>query len=223
MGDPNGMHSLDCPVYLASMEALERRQARLDAARIVRGFQLPGGESTAAQLRQTQSALSASQADLTATRGQVVDLLYIIDAFQIESGADREAAYSAGIEAVRQLRADLTRAEQERDALGVKHVEALAKRDQAIAGGDYWNREWKLARAELVTARAELERLRKSGQDVIAQSGWIVARDGGRFCERCEGEVRRGEAYALEPGTGGLMIHVFCPDPAAHTTEGKPA
>jgi len=61
------------------------------------------------------------------------------------------------------------------------------------------------ARAELASARQELERLRTA-------TGWIVARKGGRYCERCEQEVRRGEAYELEPGTSGLILHVQCPD-----------
>jgi septal ring factor EnvC (AmiA/AmiB activator) len=64
-------------------------------------------ESTSARLRHVQEALAASQQDLTATRGQVVDLLYILDAFQIESGADRNAALQTGIDAVRQTRAEL--------------------------------------------------------------------------------------------------------------------
>jgi chromosome segregation ATPase len=48
--------------------------------------------------------------------------------------------------------ARLTKAEQERD-------EALAKRDQAIENGSYWNREFDRARAELASARQELEQL----------------------------------------------------------------
>lgn len=75
-----------------------------------------------------------------------------------------------------------------------------------------------LLRAELASARQELDRWRKTGRDVIAQSGWIVARDGGRHCERCEAEIRRGEAYQLEPGTGGLATHVSCPDLPERTT-----
>lgn len=63
-----------------------------------------------------------------------------------------------------------------------------------------------LAQAELASARAELERLR--------YSGWIVARDGGRTCEACDHEIRRGEAYAIDT-TGDELRHVFCP-----TTEG---
>lgn len=55
-------------------------------------------------------------------------------------------------------------------------------------------------------ARSDLAELR-------AARGWIVARDGGRDCERCEGEIRRGEAYELLPGSGGLLAHIHCPTP----------
>ena len=90
--------------------------------------------------------------ELTAARGRIVDLLYIIDAFQVESGADRNAAYQTGIEAVRQL-------------------------------------------------RIENERLK--------DRPWIVARDGGRDCVRCEQEIRRGEAY--EYLGIDLLEHIRCP------------
>lgn len=52
---------------------------------------------------------------------------------------------------------------------------------------------------------AEIQRLRHAQH-------WVVARDGGRHCERCEQEVTRGEAYEELPGTGGLIAHVLCPD-----------
>jgi hypothetical protein len=83
------------------------------------------GASTSAKLRQTQQDLAASQADLTATRGTVVDLLYIIDAFQIESGADRNASAQTGIEAVRRLRG-------ERDEARAQAALYLAQRDDAL-------------------------------------------------------------------------------------------
>jgi len=41
---------------------------------------------------------------------------------------------------------------------------------------------------------------------------WVVARAGGRYCERCEGEIQRGHAYQEKPGTGGLLEHIHCPD-----------
>jgi hypothetical protein len=71
-------------------------------------------------------------------------------------------------------------------------------------------------KAELVSARQEIEQLRAARQ-------WIVARDGGRYCERCEHEIRRGEAYELEPGTGGLIQHIHCPDlPLPDNQNGAP-
>jgi hypothetical protein len=53
-----------------------------------------------------------------------------------------------------------------------------------------------------------------------AARSWMVARDGGRFCERCEAEVRRGEAYELLPGSGGLLQHVHCPDQGRTASRG---
>lgn len=58
-----------------------------------------------------------ARAELTAARGRIVDLLYIIDAFQIESGADRNASYETGIAAVRQLRSELDTARAELEQL----------------------------------------------------------------------------------------------------------
>jgi hypothetical protein len=48
-------------------------------------------------------------------------------------------------------------------------------------------------------------------RELRAAQQWVVARDGGRYCERCEQEVSRGEAYEYLPGTGGLIAHVHCP------------
>lgn len=51
-----------------------------------------------------------------------------------------------------------------------------------------------------------------------ARSGWIVARDGGRDCVRCDREIRRGEAYELLAGADpDALCHVHCP-----ITEGAP-
>jgi len=90
------------------------------------------GRSTSAQLRQTQQDLAASQADLTATRGTVVDLLYIIDAFQIESGADRNASAQTGIEAVRRLRGERDEARAEAKEWRATAELYLAQRDDAL-------------------------------------------------------------------------------------------
>jgi septal ring factor EnvC (AmiA/AmiB activator) len=115
-------------------------------------------KSTSAQLREAQTALAASQADLT-------------------------------------------RVEKERDELGA----TLAVRTGQLKGS---LEMLDLARAELASAQAELERLRAARQ-------WAVARDGGRYCECCEQEVKRGHAYDVQPGTGGLIQHIYCPDRGA--------
>lgn len=84
-------------------------------------------QSTSARLRETQAALAASQQDLTRARGRVVDLLYIIDAFQVESGADRNASYATGIEAVRKLRQDLAEARQQNRVLTAENESTLRR------------------------------------------------------------------------------------------------
>ena len=104
---------------------------------------------------------------------------------------------------------ELARAEQERDALGVKHVEVL--RDLELL-----HAEAALMSRQIATLRHDLDRANNRAEAAERARQWIVARDGGRHCERCEGEVRRGEAYELEPGTGGLLLHIHCPRPTKH-------
>lgn len=70
-----------------------------------------------------------------------------------------------------------------------------------------------LADGETSTAQVLIgliSRAYAAGQE--AARDWIVARDGGRYCERCEGEIQRGHAYQEQPGTGGLFEHIHCPD-----------
>lgn len=70
--------------------------------------------------------------------------------------------------------------------------------------------------AELASARAELDAVRTARDNLDrelaenARASWIVARDGGRDCVRCEQEIRRGEAYELMPGVDQLQ-HIHCP------------
>lgn len=42
--------------------------------------------------------------------------------------------------------------------------------------------------------------------------GWVVARDTGAECRRCDRPVRRGEAYTPPGLPGGRPEHVHCPD-----------
>ena len=39
-----------------------------------------------------------------------------------------------------------------------------------------------------------------------------TARTGGQACEICARDIRPGETIASQPGTGGLVQHVVCPD-----------
>jgi hypothetical protein len=76
----------------------------------------------------------------------------------------------------------------------------------------------KLLRAELTSARTELANVK----DAATRKQWVISRKGGRCCERCEQEIRRGEAYEVQDGTGGLILHVHCPSPAP-AREAQPA
>lgn len=152
---------------------------------------------TSALLRQTQASLAASQADLT----------------RVETERDEalEAARSlVGTEL--SLRAELAKAreelERERQVVGM-----LRKNDEIRAQViRERNTERNLNRAELASARQELALLRARFGDLVAQSSWIVARDGGRDCLFCDGEIQRGEAYELVPGEGpDALRHVHCP------------
>lgn len=150
----------------------------------------PDQPALSAQLRrveQERDELAVRAADLEQVREELKQLRLLADGYlediqHLESGQDEVI-----------------------DSLRRQRDEALAKRDQATENGDWWMRQCRLHQAELASARTELDRLRSS------YSGWIVARDGGRHCERCEGEVRRGEAYTEQPGTGGLIQHIHCP------------
>lgn len=115
--------------------------------------------------------------------------------------------------------ADLTRTEAEladlhhrRSALVQEAVWQNEQRIEGIQAHESTRLELLSVRAELASARQELAQRRAQFGDLAAQHEWIVARDGGRCCERCEAEIRRGEAYEQMPGSGGLLTHVHCPD-----------
>jgi hypothetical protein len=55
----------------------------------------------------------------------------------------------------------------------------------------------------------ELKSRRTFMADLVSQPSWIVARDGGRDCVRCDGEITRGQAYELT-GLDDLQ-HIRCP------------
>lgn len=184
-------------------------------------FVLPGGESAAARLRQVMADLAASQTDLTkalddrdklatAVAGWVArwhaayEALYI-EEFDGDSCPDLETTIEYAVQAYRRVceseasaavQIDLLRAELAAESRKVAQLQALL----AEAA-----RQRDLNIAEVATASKEVKALRAARQ-------WIVARDGGRYCERCEQEIRRGEAYEEQPGTGGLAAHIHCPD-----------
>lgn len=103
----------------------------------------------------------------------------------------------------------LRRIEQERDQLlevvRAKYGEIqLLQAELASA-----RKELESLRHELAHARFERDQRRAFMTDPVSQPHWIVARDGGRECRACRGEITRGEAYELI----GLdeLRHIHCP------------
>lgn len=93
---------------------------------------------------------------------------------------------------------DLRKAQEVRATM----IRALrAQRDEAVA-----------VRA---SAEEDIANLLREVRELKDAQQWVVARDGGRWCERCEGEVTCGQAYENLPGTGGHIQHVRCPNGGA--------
>jgi hypothetical protein len=149
------------------------------------GFDLPGGESTAALLRRVEQERDEARLLLDqykeAHRSSVEDYNRVAPALERcmdrweTARAERDQALAelrlliealeASSYVVDQLwkaaelaRAELASARQELDAI---RDEALAKRDQAIENSEYWMRIAQAARAELESARQELDALRR--------------------------------------------------------------
>jgi hypothetical protein len=72
-GDPNGLHSLDCPAYQAFVEAWIDRQPKPEPRRdpSTETWREAVDQSTSARLRQVQRDLAASQQDLTHVHHQL--------------------------------------------------------------------------------------------------------------------------------------------------------
>lgn len=60
-----------------------------------------------------------------------------------------------------------------------------------------------------------VKRLERENARLRTAAEWAVARKGGRYCEKCEQEIRRGEAFDIQPGTAGLRVHIHCPNRGA--------
>lgn len=71
--------------------------------------------------------------------------------------------------------------------------------------------ERELARAELVSARTELEQLRATRE-------WAVADRYVHDCAICKWAIQRGEAFQPLPGAKGSFRHVLCSRPTQETS-----
>jgi len=237
----DGCRAVDC--------GCAKFEADLKASALAQGAPLmPGGESTSAMLRRVEHELAAVLNDREATlaerneargalarvereRAELLSILARIgDALSPTGERPQEAlsTLAADVEAFVRLH-DVT--EEQRDELAAEVRVLKNSEGLAVVRAEV---ERDLARAELASARTELEQLRvEYGQarDALDREkerrpSWVVARDGGRDCESCDQEIRRGEAYELLDGADRLR-HVHCPQPPSisitHRPEGAPA
>lgn len=164
---------------------------------------MPGGESTSARLARVEQQLRLARIEVEQRGSAINELAALYESATAETArvkrerAEAEAANDA-------LRAEL----------GDVRTELLHLREhQEIQSAGLAS-----VRIELEQRRAERDKsyaanaLLLDEMEALPRSGWVVARDGGRHCERCEQEVVRGQAYEDQPGTGGLLTHIYCPD-----------
>lgn len=119
------------------------------------------------------------------------------------ASADQAASTSA---LLRRLTGELDQLRVDYNASLLELTDAHADVERVIGQRNAAVNRWADVRIEVENLRTELAESRN----------WIVARDGGRTCERCEGEVRRGEAYEVQDSTDGLLLHIECPRPTPH-------
>lgn len=126
---------------------------------------------------------------------------------------------------------DRVRAERDEARAGLSNALYCFDDLASVAGRKYQELESErdLARAELASARTELDAVRAARDTLdrdlaeaiverddalalvasVARSNWVVARDDGYTCERCHHGIRRGEAYELLDGADRYR-HIHC-------------
>lgn len=153
------------------------------------------GLSTSAQLRHTQTALSASQADLTHVERQLREAeaeRLVAEARLHDALNDCDALRLLWDEAANEARVMRKAAEQ--------YLEALAKTEADLATARYQNRR--------LTAENEAA-LRRLNE----QRDWQVAdRDTGITCSSCAEPIVRGQAFQPLADAKGYFAHCACPD-----------
>jgi hypothetical protein len=174
------------------------------------------GGSTSAQLRETQAALAASQADLT-----------VMERERNEAQVELNKMHRLYREMADQAIASTVERDEARAELG--QLERLHLPTRPTPHLDAVKRERDLARAELTSARTELEQLRRevrilgwqlaavvefaSAYQPNAERGWAIAIVHDKPCATCKRDITCGQAYAPLPGSKGYFVHVVCPPP----------
>lgn len=183
--------------------------------------------STSAQLRQTQAALAASQADLTRVERELHDALRrAADLEQVrEELAQRKLRNEGDFADIQDLtrerddaraeclglKQDVTRWEQAYGELQRTLRERVRELQKLLADRDFWHKRAALHLAEVSTANRELDMYRHRLEQAAEHRVDVARADLTAPCGDCGGPIQRGHAVERIPTTD-LLRHVACPD-----------
>jgi len=154
------------------------------------------GESTSAQLRRTQQALAASQADLTRVEAERDALTLLLAEARRELADTKPCSWRGLAEQLLRERADAARSGW------------IVARD----GGRpcvFCDQEIRRGQAYELVPGGGLDDLRHVHCD--NEPAWAVADRLGVTCEACKEPIVRGQAFKPLPAAKGSLVHVICP------------
>jgi DNA repair exonuclease SbcCD ATPase subunit len=160
------------------------------------------GDSTSAQLRQTQAALAASQQDLSRVEAELAAavqdrdyLRVLLDDQQAELSTELLIA-NAELRATQACTAGFRRSGED----------LAAERDKLAAQvEDFW--------ARLGAGQLMIDGLRRQLAAEQAARSWQVAKqDTGHACSLCSQPIVRGQAFQPLADAKGFFSHCACPD-----------
>lgn len=173
------------------------------------------GQSTPAQLAQTQRALAASQQDLTTARAAIDD----VEKYRKLTAEQRDRAEAERDLALAELASARRELEQGRRRIAelVDHNKRIAagldaKEDEVVALG-FDLADAKAATTQLrVESQVIFEQLRKQNTDLEAARTWQVAGSPAGDCSNCGKPIVRSQAVEPLPASPGYFVHSMCPD-----------
>lgn len=170
------------------------------------------GLSTAKQLRETQTALAASQQDLTHVERQLR-----------EAQAERLVAEArlhdalGDVDALTLLNAELKAEAADFRAANERNLERLDRTQREVARANHRNRIL-AAENEAALRRLNEQRFQLAATVEFASAyqpgerDWQVAdRDTGITCSSCTGPIVRGQAFQPLADAKGFFAHAACP------------